>query len=164
MQTQVVSTPQSMVSGSCSVHRFGHLDMKRLVFAMGRLLELSMWNRRQYLSASDLETVSYATRRVAKALAEALHWQIIVLRGFLIPIINTIFIELSTTAYLMIFFFPRLILRLNLLHCLARARQIESPPKPVSFVPEVYTSLSWGHSSAHCSNGDAPVFRYLNTR
>jgi hypothetical protein len=29
------------------------------------------------MSASDLEMVSYATRHVAKALAEALHWQII---------------------------------------------------------------------------------------
>jgi len=29
------------------------------------------------MSASDLQTVSYATRRVAKALAEAPHWQII---------------------------------------------------------------------------------------
>jgi hypothetical protein len=51
--------------------------MTRLVFATGRLLELYMWNRRPLMSASDLETVSYATRRVAKALAEAPHWQII---------------------------------------------------------------------------------------
>jgi hypothetical protein len=29
------------------------------------------------MSASDLETVGYATRRVAKSLAEAPHWQII---------------------------------------------------------------------------------------
>ena len=35
------------------------------------------------------------------------------LRGFLVPIINTIFIELSTTAYLKISFSPYLILRLN---------------------------------------------------
>jgi hypothetical protein len=51
--------------------------MMRLVFAMGRLLELYMWNRLPFMSASDLETVSYATRRVAKALAEAPYWQII---------------------------------------------------------------------------------------
>jgi hypothetical protein len=51
--------------------------MLRLVFATGRLLELHMWNRRPFMSASDLEMVSYATRRVAKALAEAPHWQII---------------------------------------------------------------------------------------
>jgi len=38
------------------------------------------------------------------------------LRGFLIPIINTTLIESSTMAYLKIFFFPRLILELNLLH------------------------------------------------
>jgi len=36
-----------------------------------------MWNRRPFMSATDLETVSYATRRLAKALAEAPHWQII---------------------------------------------------------------------------------------
>jgi hypothetical protein len=44
---------------------------------MGRLLELCMWKRWPVMSASDLETVSYATRRVSKALAEAPHWQII---------------------------------------------------------------------------------------
>jgi len=36
-----------------------------------------MWNRWPFLSASDLEMVSYAKRRIAKALAEAPHWQII---------------------------------------------------------------------------------------
>jgi len=77
LQPQAVSTPRSMVSGSRSIHRFGHLDMTRLVFATGRLLELYMCNRRPFMSASDMETVSYATRRVAKALAEAPHWQII---------------------------------------------------------------------------------------
>jgi hypothetical protein len=77
LQPQAVSTPRSMVSGSRSIHRFGHSDMTRLVFATGRLLELYMWNRRPFMSASDLETVSYATRRVAKALAEAPYWQII---------------------------------------------------------------------------------------
>jgi hypothetical protein len=51
--------------------------MTRLVFAMGRLLELYTRNRRPFISASDLETVSYATRRVSKALAEGPHWQII---------------------------------------------------------------------------------------
>jgi len=35
-----------------------------------------MWNRQPLMSASDLEMVSYATRRVAKALAEAPHWLI----------------------------------------------------------------------------------------
>jgi hypothetical protein len=66
-----------MVSGSRSIYRFGHSDMTRLVFATGRLLELYMWNRQPFMSASDLETVSYATRRVAKTLAEAPFWQII---------------------------------------------------------------------------------------
>jgi len=77
LQPEAVSTPRSMVSGSRSIHRFGHSDMTRLVFAMGRLLELYMWNRRPFMSASNLETVSYATRRVAKALAEAPYWQIL---------------------------------------------------------------------------------------
>jgi hypothetical protein len=36
-----------------------------------------MCNRRPFMSASDVETVSYATRRVAKALAVTPHWQII---------------------------------------------------------------------------------------
>jgi len=74
LQMKVVPTPQSVVSGSRSIHRFGHSDMARLVFATGRFLELYMWNRRPFMSASDLETVSYATRRVAKALAAAPDW------------------------------------------------------------------------------------------
>jgi hypothetical protein len=45
--------------------------MTHLVFTTGRLLELYMWNRRRFMSASDLELVSCATRRVVKALAEA---------------------------------------------------------------------------------------------
>jgi len=77
LQQQAVYTPRSMVSGSRSIHQFGHSDMTRLVFATGRLLELYMWVSRPFMSASDLETVSYATRRVAKVLAEAPHWQII---------------------------------------------------------------------------------------
>ena len=51
--------------------------MTRLVFAMGRLLELYRWIRRPFMSASDMETVSYATLRVSKASAETPHWQII---------------------------------------------------------------------------------------
>jgi hypothetical protein len=74
LQPQVVSTPRSVVSGSRSIHRFGHSDMTRLVFARGRLLELYMWNRRPFMSASGLETVSCATRRVVTALAEVPHW------------------------------------------------------------------------------------------
>jgi len=66
-----------MVSGSHRIHQIGHSDLTRLVIEPGRLLELFMWNRRPCMSASDMETVSYATRRVSKALAEALHWQII---------------------------------------------------------------------------------------
>jgi len=73
LQLQVVSTPRSMVSGSRSIHRLGHSGRTRLVFAMGRLLDLYMWNRRPFMCASDLETVSYAMRRVSKALAKAPH-------------------------------------------------------------------------------------------
>jgi len=74
LQMQVVSTPRSVVTGSRSINRFGHSDMTRLVFATGWLLELNMWIRWPFMSANDLETVSYATRGVAKALAEAPHW------------------------------------------------------------------------------------------
>ena len=74
LQPQAVSTPRSLVSGSRSIHRFGHSDMTLLVFAMGRLLELYMWNRQPFMSASDLEMVSYATPRVAQAFAEAPYW------------------------------------------------------------------------------------------
>jgi hypothetical protein len=77
LQPQAVSTSRSMVSGSRSIHQFGHCDLTRHLFVTGRLLELYMWNRRPFMSATDLETVSYATRRLAKALAEAPHWQII---------------------------------------------------------------------------------------
>jgi hypothetical protein len=51
--------------------------MKHLLFATGRLLELYMWNRRPFISTSDLEMVCYAMRHVVKALAEGTHWQII---------------------------------------------------------------------------------------
>ena len=51
--------------------------MTGLVFATGRLLEHYIWNRRLFMSASDMETVSYTMQRVSKALAEAPHWQII---------------------------------------------------------------------------------------
>jgi hypothetical protein len=47
------------------------------VLAMGTLLELYMWNRSPFMSASDLETVSYATQRVSKAFADGPHCQII---------------------------------------------------------------------------------------
>jgi len=74
LQMQAVSTPPSVVSGSHDIHRFGHSDLTLLVFATGRLLELYMWNRRLFMSASELETLSYAMQCVAKALAEAPHW------------------------------------------------------------------------------------------
>jgi len=77
LQLQAVSTPRSVVSGSRSIYRFGHSDMTCLAFAMGRPLELFMWNLKPFMSASNLEMVSYATRRIAKASAEASHLQII---------------------------------------------------------------------------------------
>jgi hypothetical protein len=73
-QPQAVSTPQSVVSGSRSIHRFGHSNMTCFVFSTGRLLEIDLWNRRQFMRVGDLETVCCATRRVAKALAEAPYW------------------------------------------------------------------------------------------
>jgi hypothetical protein len=51
--------------------------MTRLVFATTRLMELYMWNRQAFMSASHMEMVSYGMRRAAKAFAEAPHWQII---------------------------------------------------------------------------------------
>jgi hypothetical protein len=74
LEPQAVSTSRSVVSRSLRIHRFGHSDMTRRCFATGRLLEPYMWNRRTFMSTSNLETVSCAMRRVAKALAEASHW------------------------------------------------------------------------------------------
>jgi len=50
--------------------------MTHLEFGTGRDLHLYMWNRPPFMGASNLEMVSYEMRRVAKALAEAPHWQI----------------------------------------------------------------------------------------
>jgi len=66
-----------MVSGSHCFHRCGHSDITRLLFAMGKLLELYMWNRWPLMSARNLELVKYEMRRVAKGFAEDPHWQII---------------------------------------------------------------------------------------
>jgi hypothetical protein len=80
-------------SGNCSRRQCLHL--KRLSLAVAASIDLvtqtwpvlclqradswssKMWNRRPFLSANDLETVSYATRSVSKALTEGPHWQII---------------------------------------------------------------------------------------
>jgi hypothetical protein len=51
--------------------------MAHHVFATGSLIGLYMWNRRPFMSASDMEKVSDSTRHIVKALAEAPHWQII---------------------------------------------------------------------------------------
>jgi len=69
----IVTLTTTLGTSSRSIHRFGQTDMTRLVFATGRLLELYMWNRWPFMSASDLGTVSYARRRVAKPLPEAPH-------------------------------------------------------------------------------------------
>jgi len=74
---QVVSTPQSVVSSSRSIHQFGHSDMTHLLFATCTLLELYMGNSWWFMSASNFEIVSYATQHVVNALAEAPHWLII---------------------------------------------------------------------------------------
>jgi len=74
LQPQAASTPQSVVSSSCCIHRFGHSDMTHPGLAMGRLLKLYMWHRLPFMSASDIETVSYATQHVAKPSAESPHW------------------------------------------------------------------------------------------
>jgi hypothetical protein len=66
-----------MVSSSCSIHRFVHSDMTCLVFSTGRFPDLDMQTIQPLMSATDWEMVSYATRHVAKALAEAPHWQVI---------------------------------------------------------------------------------------
>jgi len=76
-QPQAVSTPRLMVSRIHNIHRFSHSDMMHVVFATSRLLELYILNRQRFMSASNLEMVSYTTRRVANAFAEATHWQII---------------------------------------------------------------------------------------
>jgi len=77
LQPQALSTPRSMVSGSRSIHRFGHSDITHLVVTMGRRLELYIWNSQPFMSATDLETVSYAMRQVSKALTAAQYCQII---------------------------------------------------------------------------------------
>jgi len=77
LQLQPVSTPRSVVSGSRIIHRYCHSAMVLFIFATGRLLEVFIWNRWPFMSATDLEMVSYATECIAKALAEAPHWQII---------------------------------------------------------------------------------------
>jgi hypothetical protein len=77
LQLQAVSIPRSRVSSGHSIYGFDHSDMARLEFATGRLLEFYMRNRWPFISASDLEIVSYATQRVAKAIGEGPHWQIL---------------------------------------------------------------------------------------
>ena len=86
------------------------------------------------------------------------------LRGFLVPIINTIFIELSTAAYLNISFSPRLILRLNISFLYNENFRSEPIPQPVSSVDKNQASSSNNRSSENSSNGSKPVFRYRNTR
>ena len=88
----------------------------------------------------------------------------LLLRGFLVPIINTTFIELSTAAYLNISFSPRPILRLNFSFLLNENSQPKPIPQTVSSVDMNQTSSSKNKSSENSSNGNKPVFRYRNTR
>jgi hypothetical protein len=60
-QLQAVLTPQCVVSGSCSIHHFGHSDMTCHLFVMGRLMDLDMWNRWPLMSGSNMVMVSCAT-------------------------------------------------------------------------------------------------------
>jgi hypothetical protein len=77
LQPQAVSTPRSVISSGRSIHWCTHWFLMRLVCAMGKLMELWMRNWGPFMSASNLEWVSYATWCAAKALADAPHWQII---------------------------------------------------------------------------------------
>jgi hypothetical protein len=63
LHQQPVSTPRLMVSGSHSIQPGGHSDMTRLIFETDRLQELYMWMNQLFMSASDLDTVSYATQK-----------------------------------------------------------------------------------------------------
>jgi hypothetical protein len=76
-QLQTLSIHWLVVSSSCSIHLICHSDLTHLVFAIGRLRKLYMWNIQQYMSLSDFEMVSFATQHFAIALAESSHWQII---------------------------------------------------------------------------------------
>jgi len=106
-----------------------------------------------------IEQVSRCTPRPSSSEFEGA-----LLQGFFIPIINTTFIELSTTAYLRNSFFPRLILRLNLLHLTSKSDQSVTVPKTVSSVNEYLLSSLDYSSSEISSNGNNPVRRYLNTK
>jgi len=86
------------------------------------------------------------------------------LRGFLVPIINTIFIDLSTTAYLSISFSPRLILRLNFSFLNNENSQTQPIPQTVSSVDINQLSSSYRGPSENSSNGNKPVCRYRSTR
>jgi len=70
-EPQTLTTPRSVVSRSRSIHRFGQHDMMHLGFTPGRIMYLYMWNRQPFISAGNWEMVSYPTRHIAKALAEA---------------------------------------------------------------------------------------------
>jgi hypothetical protein len=77
LQLQAVSSPQLMVSDSCSIQWLGHSHMTHPELATGRLLEHNMWNIPPFMSDSDLETACYATGRISKVWAESPHCQIL---------------------------------------------------------------------------------------
>ena len=66
VQSQEFITPISQVVGSRSIHKYGHTDMTRLVFATSRLVERYMWKKRPFMNAMDLEMVGYKPRRILK--------------------------------------------------------------------------------------------------
>jgi len=77
LQLQAVSTLWSAVSSRSSMQQFDHYGMMQLLFGTGRLMEHAMWHRLPWMCESNLVVVHYAMRRIAKALAEAHHSQLI---------------------------------------------------------------------------------------
>jgi len=62
-----------MVTHSRSRQHFGDNDMTRLGCAPGALLGVNIWNRHPFWSPSDVETGSYAIRRILKSYPEGPH-------------------------------------------------------------------------------------------
>jgi len=62
-----------MVSGSCSIDWFHHSDLMGLVCPMGRLLELYVWNRRPFMSASILPMLHHRSAKNISVSAKWLH-------------------------------------------------------------------------------------------
>jgi len=136
-------------------------DMPYVIFNISTMCTRSV--RRVML----LDALIDATWQLSLIWVRIAHWPLLrwlVLWGFTILILNTTFIELSTTAYLRNSFFPRLILRLNLLHLCCRSDQSKPIPKSSAFIDVNCTVPSNNQSSENSSNGNKPVFKYLRSR